>query len=171
MAKKSDVLGVSLPKLPSIKDMPGLPRKPRGPRALRGLTAAPTVLESNQPPEKPATFQGTLPEWRVYWWLQKHGYEFDFQSSLLGGRIELGGQVADFLLPNELPPMIIRVQGLAWHYGFRGDIPKDQKAKDILEGMGYRVIDVDEDDVNERLDYVMVRAMRGEDISRAMWSR
>lgn len=85
--------------------------------------------------------------------------------------MQLGGLVADFILPKMLPPMVLRVQGLAWHYGAFADPQKDQQQKDQLTNMGYQVIDLDEDDVNERLNYVMTRAMEGIDISRGMWSR
>jgi very-short-patch-repair endonuclease len=86
--------------------------------------------------------RGTLPE-RIAWLaLYKRQVEFDFQSSLLGGRLELGGMVADFILPTHM--IIIRVQTQYWHAGLAATT-KDQAQKSVLEGMGYVVHDLWED--------------------------
>ena len=89
--------------------------------------------------------KGTLPERILYLALIRiihlvAGADFDFQSSQQGGRIELGGIVADFLLPNMR--IVIRVQGPT-HTGFlRGQ--KDEEQRGILEEMGFRVWDIDD---------------------------
>lgn len=87
--------------------------------------------------------RGTLPERIVYKaFLQANlGGQFDFQSSLQGGRLELGGIVADFLFENWR--IVVRVQGPthAEHRRFR----KDEEQRLILEEMGYRVLDLDLD--------------------------
>lgn len=95
------------PKLPAIAQIPkaSMPLVRRGLRPKILDLAAQVTAETVVPPGLVAT----IPEWLVYQWLQKHGVRFDFQSSLMGGRIELGGAVADFVLP-ELG-MIWRVQG------------------------------------------------------------
>ncbi len=171
--KRRDRLRVELPKLPTLRtSMPRLPIRPRGPKALSIELGPPVVEESNQPPPMPLDFRGTLPEWRVYFWLTKHNIEFDFQSSMMGGRLQLGGLVSDFLLPQRSPPMVLNVQGIFWHYfGPNADRQKDQRQQDQLENMGYQVINLDEDMILERLDYVMRAAMQGIDLSRAKWSR
>lgn len=63
----------------------------------------------------------------------------DFQSSLVGGRTELGGMVADFILPDR--SMIIRVQGEYWHTGLRPEA-KDAAQRAVLENMGFQVVDI-----------------------------
>jgi hypothetical protein len=65
--------------------------------------------------------------------------DFDFQSSLQGGRLELGGIVADFLFPHMR--IIIRVQGPT-HTEYRR-LAKDEEQRAILEDMGYLVWDLD----------------------------
>jgi len=89
--------------------------------------------------------KGTLPERIVLKALidQVHlvnGVDFDFQSSQSGGRIELGGMVVDFLFP--IMMLVIQVQGQT-HGGFLRS-RKDEEQNAILQAMGYRVVDVEE---------------------------
>lgn len=90
--------------------------------------------------------RGTLPERIVYNALvnllhMTPDVDFDFQSSQSGGRIELGGIVADFLFP--YLRMIIQVQGPT-HSGFLRS-KKDQEQIDILADMGYTTFEIDDD--------------------------
>lgn len=101
--------------------------------------------------------QGTLPERIIYKALKDRRLipgMFSFQSTLTGGRLHLGGLVADFLC--ERPPVVIRVQGSYWHGEFdrqtgnllHGDIVqgrKDDEQGQILNSMGYAVIDIFEE--------------------------
>jgi G:T-mismatch repair DNA endonuclease (very short patch repair protein) len=102
---------------------------------------------------------GTLPERIIYKSLtDRHlvpGSDFTFQSSLVGGRIHLGGIVCDFLF--ERPPLVIRVQGMYWHGEFdrdNGDLMhgeitqsrRDDEQGQTLNRMGYAVVDVWEED-------------------------
>lgn len=67
----------------------------RGPRRQR---VGENPLETRAVPK--SQVRGTLPERIIYKWLRDVAREqFDFQTSLLGGRQELGGIVADFILP------------------------------------------------------------------------
>lgn len=126
-------------------------------RQLKGMTS----YEGN-PCEQWAVpdseVHGTLPE-RVMWKALNirrliPGI-FTFQSSLSGGRLQLGGLVADFLC--QYPPVVIRVQGSFWHGEFdrltgnlmHGDIVqgrKDDEQGQILNALGYSVIDFWESD-------------------------
>ena len=69
------------------------------------------------------------------------GVDFLFQSSVEGGRLEMGGLVADFLFPilriaiNPLGPQ---------HYQFR-NIAKDEEQVAILAEMGYTAYLIDEE--------------------------
>jgi hypothetical protein len=67
--------------------------------------------------------------------------DFLFQSSVEGGRLELGGLVADFLFP--ILRIVINPLG-PQHYQFR-NIAKDQEQIDILKEMGYDVYLIDEE--------------------------
>jgi len=86
---------------------------------------------------------GTLPERILYKALLERGYrdgvDFTFQSSLQGGRLFLGGMVADFVFSTR--SLIVRVQGAKWHTGFVEE-RRDDFQRDVLEGMGYHVLDV-----------------------------
>lgn len=90
------------------------------------------------------TVRGTLPERIVYKRLvtmgQKVNLDFTFQSSLAGGRWELGGIVADFMFP--YLHLIIQVQGHTHAQYLRQR--KDDEQKFVLSEMGYDVVELDE---------------------------
>ena len=107
-------------------------------RGLRRLKVGEDYLESRAISKE--KLRGTLPERIMYLYLVnklhlKDGIDFDFQSSLAGGRIELGGIVADFRF--ELLKLIIGVDGPTHTQFLR--IRKDEEQKSILESMGYKV--------------------------------
>ena len=83
--------------------------------------------------------RGSVHERIVYRELLKRRLPFDFQSSIEGGRLELGGMVADFILLDR--PVIIRVQGAVWHTGLFPEA-KDRAQKAVLQGYGYTVLDL-----------------------------
>jgi len=82
---------------------------------------------------------GTLEERIVYKALVIRKIQFDFQSSIQGGRLMLGGMVADFILLDS--SVIIRVQSEKWHSGFVAEA-KDASQQAILESLGYYVLDI-----------------------------
>lgn len=87
--------------------------------------------------------RGTLPERIVYLYLitklhMRAGVDFTFQSSLQGGRLELGGIVADFEFP--ILKLILNVQGSTHEQFLR--MRKDEEQRAILEDMGYRVFEL-----------------------------
>jgi len=61
--------------------------------------------------------EGTLPELLTYDWLESRNRIFDFQSSVMGGRLIMGGAVADFIIEDLIPGGLVvwRVQGDYWH--------------------------------------------------------
>lgn len=92
--------------------------------------------------------RGTLPERIVYQYLASRlrfapGIDFDFQSSLQGGRMELGGIVADFLF--ELLRIVIQVQGPTHDTFLRQR--KDEEQISALSDMGYRVFELDDETI------------------------
>jgi len=127
----------------------------------RGLTRpliGTDALEDRAVPK--GMVRGSLPERIIYKYLTdkmhfQSNVDFDFQSSLQGGRLELGGMVADFLF--EIMKIIINVQGPT-HKGYlRGR--KDEEQRNILDSMGYTVYELWEDTIyNEyKLDDEMRR--------------
>jgi very-short-patch-repair endonuclease len=107
-------------------------------RGMRRPKVGQDPLEARAVPEE--KIYGSLPE-RIMWMrlTQLHVY-FDFQSSLQGGRLELGGLVADFILPDHM--YVIRVQGPTHQGPYRHF--KDEEQRRILEEMGYTVFDIDD---------------------------
>jgi very-short-patch-repair endonuclease len=75
------------------------------------------------------------------------GVDFQYQSSMQGGRLEMGGLVADFLFPtlrvviNPLGPQ---------HYQFR-NMAKDEEQVAILKDMGYDAYLIDEEVIYDEL--------------------
>lgn len=85
--------------------------------------------------------RGTLPERIVYKRLIQLGFkdkiDFTFQTSMQGGRMELGGIVADFVFP--YMRMVLQVQGPT-HSSFLR-MRKDQEQTLILSEMGFDVVE------------------------------
>jgi hypothetical protein len=69
--------------------------------------------------------------------------DFDFQSSLQGGRLEFGGIVADFLF--EAMRIIVNVQGPT-HDRFWVSA-KDKEQRGIFEELGYTYWEITDDDI------------------------
>ena len=65
--------------------------------------------------------------------------DFTFQSSQLGGRLELGGLVADFLF--EVPRVIVQVQS-SWHTMTLEHKMRDADQLMLLRHMGYTVLEI-----------------------------
>jgi very-short-patch-repair endonuclease len=106
-------------------------------RGIQGPSIGLTEMEKRAVGED--VVLGSVEERIVYKELKKRRIPFDFQSSIQGGRLELGGMVADFILLDR--PLIIRVQGTKWHTGFWPE-HKDALQKAILQAYGYDVVDV-----------------------------
>lgn len=98
-----------------------------------------------------ATLRGTLPERIFYKELRKRRLspdrDFDFQSSLLGGRLQLGGIVADFLFQHWR--LIVRIQGPT--HKTRVQILKDQQQAQLLADMGWTVYDLPDEIVYDMM--------------------
>lgn len=102
---------------------------------------------------------GTLPERIVYAYLTerlgfREGIDFDFQSSVQGGRQELGGIVADFLFP--ILKIIINPLGPTHDTFLR--IAKDEEQINELRAMGYEVYMIRDEDVYN--EYTFEEIMR-----------
>jgi very-short-patch-repair endonuclease len=101
-------------------------------------------------------------ELMVYQWLVDRDIVFEFQSQLInGGERQLGDATVDFnLLESRI---LIRCQGLYFHTGAEVEA-KDKFQRISLENMGYVVIDLYEDDIHDRLDTAMEKAVIGEEL-------
>lgn len=88
-------------------------------------------------------FDGSLEERIFYQALVDHklipGVDFTAQASALGGRMELGGLVADFMFP--APKVIVQVQSV-WHTMDMEIGRRDSDQAAVLENMGYTVLEI-----------------------------
>jgi hypothetical protein len=75
------------------------------------------------------------------------GVDFTYQSPLMGGRMEKGGFVLDFLF-NEPPDLAVNVQGVYYHYEFGVEAKaRDVIARASLAGQNITLIFIDDDDL------------------------
>jgi len=97
----------------------------------------------------------------VYDWLVRRGISFDFQTSFSGGHYQLGGSVVDFLIGN----LAWRVQGEYWHRGVE-KAGADIIQREMLESLGYTVVDLRADDLENMANETLTKALRGEEMLR-----
>jgi very-short-patch-repair endonuclease len=87
--------------------------------------------------------RGSLQERILYKALEDHDLiadiDFSFQSSMLGGRAQLGGLVADFIF--EAPKVVVQVQSV-WHTTDLEAVVRDSDQNMLLQSWGYTVIEV-----------------------------
>lgn len=181
MARTKTIPLPRMPKLPSppagitgLSVWPRLPKLPHPPQFGKGPRSIGPALSAipSEWPAAPPDFQGTRPEWLVYWALTKLGLvpqiDFTFQSSQMGPRWQAGSSVVDFLIVNRVRPLSIRVQGNYFHYSMGSDkIEKDILQRQELEQSGIEVVDVDEDDAVRQPLFYTQRALDGVDLSTA----
>jgi len=92
-------------------------------------------------------------------WLDKHGIEYQFQSSINGGFYSLGGAVVDFIIGE----LAWRVMGEYYHQ--QVEIRShDAIQREMLTAMGFIVIDIWGEDVLNRIDETLNKALMGEEI-------
>ena len=118
----------------------------------------------------PANWAGSLPEYIAYQTFIELGLEpgvdFTYQSPLMGGRMDKGGVVLDFLFNNP-PDLAVNVQGVYYHYEFGVEAKaRDVMARAQLAGEGKQLVFIDEDDLLEDPDYYVTEALRYRDHSR-----
>lgn len=116
----------------------------RGPRGRPWIGTSP--LEMRAIPKE--QLRGTLPERIIYKYLTERmrfvdGVDFDFQSSLQGGRADTGGIVADFLF--KILRVVINPIGPSHDEFIR--MAKDREQTQALQLLGYDVYLIPEDDV------------------------
>lgn len=114
------------------------------------------------------TEQATEPEILVFQALIDLGkvsnLDFTFQSSILGGRLDRGGLILDFVIP---PDIVISVLGEYFHYRLRGGSAfEDLAARELLAQEGTFLIFIDETDIIRDAVYYVSEALRYRDHSR-----
>ena len=133
----------------------------------RRYNADTVATDAPGPPDRTAT----LAEWYVFWWLTVkrrliEGIDFEFQSSIFGGRQQYGGLIIDFFFPNIFQGLVINVNGEYWHRYTSEQRAKDLDNKNRLEGAPhyFTVAGVLEDDVLNlgRIDLIMRNALEGQ---------
>ena len=122
------------------------------------------------PADLPPDFIGSVPEFLVLQELlrigKQEGLDFSFQSPLLGGRLDKGGVVIDFLFADP-PNLAINVQGTYYHYGLGvTQLVRDQMGRAQLAALGITLIFVDEDDIYKDVEYYVKEALQYRDHSR-----
>ena len=118
----------------------------------------------------PSDWVGSKPEWMFFSSLIDLGYQpeedFTYQSPLMGGRLDKGGLIIDFLFFNP-PNLAVNVQGVYYHYEMGADNrARDIMARQSLAGQGITLIFVDEDDLEQDPKGVTESALQFRDTSR-----
>jgi len=120
--------------------------------------------------EAPPSWPGSLPEYIAYITFEQlgkvPGEDFSYQSSRMGGRLDKGGVVLDFVFTNP-PDLAVNVQGVYYHY----ETGVNTQARDIfaraqVEGAGVRLIFIDDDDLFRDPEYYCREALNYRDHSR-----
>jgi hypothetical protein len=120
--------------------------------------------------DPPGWFLGSKPEWVVYNCLiEQHlepGEDFDHQSAILGGRVDLGGLVLDFVFANPAG-LAINVQGVYYHYEKgAGEIQRSVLARELFAAQGGTLIFIDDDALAQNPRFLVREALAFRDRSR-----
>ena len=121
----------------------------------------------------PPNWEGSGPEYVAYQTFislgKTPGEDFTYQSPLMGGRIDKGGFVIDFMFTNP-PDLGVNVQGVYYHYTkYPGGV--ESKARDVLArasmaGENITLIFIDDDDLLHDPVYYCREALNYRDHSR-----
>jgi hypothetical protein len=118
----------------------------------------------------PASWSGSIPEYVAYQTFIKLGLEpgrdFTYQSPLMGGRLDKGGFVIDFLFT--MPPdLAVNVQGVYYHYEFGVEAKaRDVIARSALAGQNITLVFIDDEDLLRDAEYYCREALNYQDHSR-----
>ena len=121
----------------------------------------------------PPNWEGSGPEYVAYQTFislgKTPGEDFTYQSPLMGGRLDKGGFIIDFMFTNP-PDLGINVQGVYYHYQkYPGGV--ESKARDVLArasmaGENITLIFIDDDDLMRDPRYYCREALSYRDHSR-----
>ena len=120
--------------------------------------------------QAPSNWEGSLPEYVTYQTFiglgLEPGVDFSYQSPLMGGRMDKGGVVLDFLFNNP-PDLAVNVQGVYYHYEFGVEAKaRDVMARAALAGQNITLVFIDDDDLLRDPEYYCREALNYRDHSR-----
>ena len=120
--------------------------------------------------QAPPNWPGSVPEYVAYQTFIELGLEpgqdFTYQSPLMGGRMDKGGFVLDFLFTNP-PDLAVNVQGVYYHYEFGVEAKaRDVMARASLAGQNLTLVFIDDDDLMADPTYYCREALAYRDHSR-----
>ena len=118
----------------------------------------------------PNNWEGSVPEYVAYSTFielgREPGQDFTYQSPLMGGRLDKGGFVIDFMFTDP-PDLAINVQGVYYHYEFGVEVKaRDVIARASLAGQNITLIFIDDDDLMSDPRYYCREALNYRDHSR-----
>ena len=118
----------------------------------------------------PDNWQGSGPEYLAYQTFielgREPGQDFTYQSPLMGGRLDKGGFVIDFMFTDP-PDLAINVQGVYYHYEFGVEAKaRDVMARASLAGQNITLVFIDDDDLMSDPRYYCREALNYRDHSR-----
>ena len=118
----------------------------------------------------PPDWPGSVPEYIAYQTFiglgLEPGEDFTYQSPFMGGRMDKGGAVIDFLFSNP-PDLAVNVQGVYYHYEFGVEAKaRDVMARASLAGQNLTLIFIDDDDLMKDPTYYCREALNYRDHSR-----
>jgi hypothetical protein len=117
----------------------------------------------------PPDWPGSVPEYIAYQTFiglgLEPGEDFTYQSPFMGGRMDKGGVVIDFLFSNP-PDLAVNVQGVYYHYEFGVEAKaRDVMARASLAGQNITLIFIDDDDLMKDPTYYCREALNYQDHS------
>ena len=120
--------------------------------------------------QAPPNWPGSVPEYVAYQTFVEIGLEpgedFTYQSPLMGGRMDKGGIILDFLFTNP-PNLAVNVQGVYYHYEFGVEAKaRDIMARASLAGQNLTLVFIDDDDLMADPTYYCREALAYRDHSR-----
>ena len=118
----------------------------------------------------PSNWPGSVPEYIAHSTFielgKKPGTDFTYQSPAMGGRMDKGGFVLDFIFNNP-PDLAVNVQGVYYHYEFGVEVKaRDLMARASLAGQNITLIFIDDDDLMKDPRFYAREALRYKDHSR-----
>ena len=121
----------------------------------------------------PPNWEGSGPEYVAYQTFislgKTPGEDFTYQSPLMGGRLDKGGFIIDFMFTNP-PDLGINVQGVYYHYqkypGGGESKARDVLARASMAGENITLVFIDDDDLMRDPRYYCREALNYRDHSR-----